>query len=113
MENQVTQQAINEGKNIAMIAYLTIIGLIIAFVQNGEKKNAFATYHIRQSLGLFVTGLAFGVVSVIPVLGWIISGLGFIVMVVLWLLGFMNALNGKMEPVPVLGEKYNEWFAGI
>jgi tetrahydromethanopterin S-methyltransferase subunit G len=42
----------NNGKQIGMIAYLIVIGLIIAFVMNSEKKSKFAQYHIRQMLRL-------------------------------------------------------------
>lgn len=103
----------SEGKNIATISYLTIIGLIIAYVMNGEKKNNFAKYHIRQSLGLALTGLALGAIGMIPVLGWIVNILGFFVMVYMWVIGLMNAINEKQSPVPILGEKYEEWFKGI
>ena len=44
----------SEGKNIAIISYITIIGLIIAFVMNNDKKDAFASYHIKQSLVPFL-----------------------------------------------------------
>ncbi len=47
-----------DAKKIAIIAYITIIGLIIAYVMNNDKKLPFASYHIRQSLGLGVTALA-------------------------------------------------------
>jgi uncharacterized membrane protein len=104
---------VNEGKNIAMIAYITIIGLIIAFVMNNEKKDAFASYHIRQSVGLAVTGLALGIVGMIPILGWIINILGIFVLLYMWVMGLMNAINGKESPVPFLGEKYKIWFKNI
>lgn len=118
MENQVTkqeitEQSVNDGKTIAMISYLTVIGLVIAFIQNGDKKNPFASYHIRQSLGLAVTGLALGVVNIIPILGWLVSIFGMLFIFVLWIMGLMNALNGKTAPVPLLGEKYNEWFKNV
>lgn len=70
---------VNDGKTIATIAYITIIGLIIAFVMNNDKKNTFAGYHIKQSLGLGLTGLALGVIGIIPILGWIINILGIFV----------------------------------
>jgi len=38
-ENMNTTVAISEGKTIAIIAYITIIGLIIAFVMNNDKKD--------------------------------------------------------------------------
>jgi uncharacterized membrane protein len=108
-----TNNSTAEGKTTATIAYLTIIGLIIAFVMNGEKKNEFAQYHIRQSLGLALTGLALGAIGMIPILGWIINIVGFFVIIYMWVMGLMNAINEKQSPVPLLGKKYEEWFKNI
>lgn len=115
MENteKTTSEEVTEGKNIATLAYITLIGLIIAFVQNNEKKNAFAFFHIRQSLGLCVTGLVLGVIGMIPILGWIVYILGIFVLIYMWIIGFMNAINSKEKTVPFLGNKYEEWFKGI
>lgn len=104
---------VSDGKTIAIIAYITLIGLIIAFVLNTEKKNSFAVYHIRQALGLGLTGLVLGMINIIPILGWFISIIGFIVLFVMWISGLISALNGKEKPVFLLGEKYQEWFKGI
>ena len=103
----------SEGKNIAIIAYITIIGLIIAFVMNNEKKNAFASYHIRQSLGLALTALALSLINIIPILGWLISFIGFFVILYMWIMGLINAVNNKEKPLPILGKKYAEWFKNI
>lgn len=105
--------AVNEGKNIAIIAYFTIIGLIIAFVMNNEKKNTFANYHIRQSLGLALTGFALGMIGMIPILGWIVSFFGIFVIMFMWIMGLINAINGIEKPVPLLGEKYLEWLKNL
>src|SRR5690554_625507 len=102
-----------EGKNIEVLDYITIINLIIAFIINNDKKNTFAAYHIRQCLGIALTSLALGVINVIPILGWIISILGSLFLIVLWIMGLISAINGEMKPVPVLGEKYQEWLSGI
>lgn len=104
---------IEEGKTIAIIAYITIFGLLIAFVMNNDKKNSFAAYHLRQSLGLGITGLALSVINVIPILGWLISILGSIFLIILWVMGLISALNGQEKPVPVLGNKFQEWFKGL
>lgn len=101
------------GKDIAIIAHITLIGLIVAFVMNNDKKYAFANYHIRQVLGLAVTGFALGVINIIPILGWLVSILGSLVLVVMWIVGLMNALNGKEKPMPILGKKYEEWFSSV
>lgn len=108
---QNTEQA-TEDKNIALIAYLTLIGLITAFIMN-KNKAEFPTYHIKQSLGLALTGFALGVVGMIPILGWIVSFLGFLGLLYLWVMGFTNAINNRQKPVPWLGKKYEEWLKNI
>ncbi len=105
--------AVNEDKNTAIIAYITIIGLIIAFILNSDKKNEFARYHIRQSVGLALTGLALGVIGMVPILGWIIDLFGIFVLLFMWITGLINAINGSEKPVPILGNKYLEWFKNL
>lgn len=105
--------SVEEGKTMAIIAYITIFGLIIAFIMNNDKKNSFTSYHIRQSLGLGITALALGLVNYIPFIGWILGMVGTILLIILWVMGLMSALNGEEKPVPVLGEKYQEWLKGI
>jgi len=108
-----TTELVAEDKNIAIIAYITVIGLIIAFIMNNDKKAVFPTYHIKQSLGIALTGLALFVVGMIPVLGWIVSFLGSLGLLYLWVMGLINAINEKQKPVPWLGEKYEEWFKNL
>lgn len=108
-----TEENSKEGKTNAVLAYITIIGLIIAFVLNNEKKNTFASFHIKQSLGIAVTGLVLGLIGLIPIIGWIINILGFFVLVYMWIMGLMNAVNEKQKVVPILGEKYLEWFKNM
>jgi uncharacterized membrane protein len=111
METEVTNDV--PGKNIAIISYLTVVGLVIAFVMNNEKKEPFARFHIRQSLGIVLTSLALGIVNIIPILGWIISIVGFFVLLYMWIVGLLNAINGKEKVVPILGDKFEEWFKSI
>ncbi len=120
-ENQVTKTKNDnsestqetQGKTIAIISYITIIGLIIAFIMNNDKKDAYASYHIKQSLGIALTAFALSAIGVIPILGWIISFLGIFFVLFLWIMGLINAVSGKKKPVPILGKKFEEWFKGI
>ncbi|MBW3466455.1 DUF4870 domain-containing protein [Arthrospiribacter ruber] len=102
-----------EGKQIGVIAYLTVIGLIAAFILNMDKKYPFAQFHIRQMLGLFVTGLALSFVSWVPFVGWLLAIVGFFLMIYMWIIGLLAAINGEMKPLPVLGDKYEEWFKNL
>ena len=51
---------IEQGKQTAIVSYLTIIGTIIAIFMNNETKNSFASFHIRQALGIFITFFLLG-----------------------------------------------------
>lgn len=110
---KVNGTIISEGKNIAIIAYITLIGLIVAFVMNSEKKNTFAQYHIRQVLGLAITGFSIGIIGLIPFIGWIISILASIIIIIMWIMGLMNAINEKEQPVPIMGTYFEKWFQNI
>ena len=103
----------NDGKNIAIIAYLTIIGLIIAYVLNNEKRNELASYHIRQSLGIFLSIFVLSALNYIPLIGWAIASIGVLAMVILWILGIVSAVNGTKKPVPLVGEYYQNMLSGI
>lgn len=115
METETTHTEANTAgdKTIAIVAYLTFIGLIAAYVMNNEKKDPYAAFHIRQSLGLCVCGIGIFIIAMIPLLGWIASFLGSFFLLYLWIVGLINAINEKEKPVPFLGEKFDEWFKGV
>ena len=111
METNVSNDV--QGKNIAIISYLTVIGLVLAFVMNNEKKEPFAIFHIRQSLGIVLTSIALVIVNIFPVFRCIISIIGFLVLLYIWIAGLLNAINGKEKVVPILGDKFEEWVKSI
>ena len=56
MENDI-----QKGKQAATVSYLTIIGTVIAiFMNQEESKSEFASFHIRQALGIFLTFFLLG-----------------------------------------------------
>lgn len=101
-----------EGKTIGIIAYLTIIGFVIAIIMNNTQKSEYASFHIRQMLGLMLLSITLSFLSLIVDLGIIGTALGFFVLI-LWVLGFVGAVQGEMKLVPALGEQFQEWFKNI
>lgn len=99
-----------EKDSLALVAYLTIIGFIIALVQYKEKKNPLVSFHLGQSLGIMLTLVACSIIAVIPILGWLVYFVGAILCLIMWIKGIINANNGKMEPVMIFGDLYNKWF---
>ena len=108
----MTEKDIEAGRNNAIISYLTIFGTIIAFYLNNENKNKFASFHIRQALGLWLTFFALGYI-IGSFDSWAIS-LGFyLFFAVLFIYGFTNALGRKAQAVPLLGDLYQKIFANL
>ena len=104
-----------EDRTVAILSYVTIIGFIIAIVMHSSKKTALGSFHLRQVLGLFLTGVAFWPCAIIlifiPILGWLAILLGWLALVALVIMGFIGAVTGQQKPVPVLGQHYQKWFA--
>lgn len=99
-------QTSGNGKTVAILSYITIIGWIIALVMHNNDKSALGAFHLRQGIGLFLTSL---ILSFIPVIGWIAA----IGVFILWILGLIAAVNGEMKPVPLVGDFYQKTFAGL
>ena len=104
---------IEKGKNTAIVAYLTIIGSIVAiFMNQDENKSDFASFHIRQALGIFLTWAILGYfVGYFD--SWIISTALYVMIFLLWIFGFLGALNGERKLVPIVGEFYQKIFKGL
>lgn len=121
-----TKKEIEDGKGMSVLAY--IIALIPYFA---EKKNKFVRFHAVQGMNLLLLAVGWSVVA--GILTSILSGifmsgcysmlfgnggicipalynvLTFVIWVpsiaigVVSIIGIINALNGKMEKVPLLG----------
>ncbi len=102
----------DEGKTIAIIAYITLIGFIIAIVMNSSKKSEFASFHIRQMLGLMLLSLTISILSYVLPLGIVYTILSIFVLI-LWVLGFVGAIQGEKKLIPVLGAQFQDWFKNI
>ena len=94
-----------DPKTRGIVAYITLIGWIVAIVTNNPKDEV-ASFHIRQMLGIMCFAMASLFLSWIPLLGLLVSLAAF----VLWLIGFIGALSGEQKEVPFLGEYFQKWF---
>lgn len=115
MENNVNKQ--KEDNTIAILAYITLIGWIIALVMNGEKKSELGKFHIRESLGIMITGFGVMILAImfafIPFLGGIISVLLWLALMAMWILGLVNAINGEKKHLPVIGDFFQKTFSSV
>ena len=95
--------SIKEGKTIAIISYITIIGTLIAFIMNQNKRNYFASFHIRQALGIFLLGVVVNFIQRFTQFGWFDTILG-IGVLILWIMGLIGAIQGEEKKIPLLGD---------
>ena len=107
----MTEDTIQQGKAMAILSYFTFVGLIIAIIMNLEKKNPFTYFHVRQMLGLVIMLIASNIIekyvdSWLGTIGWVIT-------FVSWLFGLFYALKSEAKPIPIIGEKFQEWFQNI
>lgn len=103
---------IEQGKTAAITSYILGIGVFIAMSMNAEDKNKFASFHIRQGLGLTLTFISLGlIISNFDSL--MISAPMWICISVLWGYGIFSAIKGETNPLPLVGKLYQKWFASI
>ena len=105
-------QTVEEGKTLALVSYIWLFGIIIAYFLNNDKKNSFVYFHVRQSLGLWLTLWAIGLIitnfdnQMLLWSFWIFFG-------ALFVYAFATASSGKAYPIPLVGEFYQKIFAKL
>ena len=105
----------NNNSNDTLMGVLAYIGILCLIPLLAAKDSEFAQFHAKQGLNLFL--LEVGVAVLSWVLGFmsIVGGLAFLGLmtmaiwlvqigfIVLSIIGIVNALNGKKEPLPIIG----------
>lgn len=102
----------NSGKTAAITSYILGIGVFIAMSMNSEDKSAFASFHIRQGLGLTLTFFSLGLI-ISNFDSMMISAPMWVFILVLWSYGITSAIRGEMKPLPLLGNLYQKWLSNI
>lgn len=105
-----------KAKTISIVAYITIIGWVIAYLQYKQRKqkNELASYHLSQGLGVFIFAVVLNilltiVISVVPSLGSILALVGLLPIVFL-VFGIITAANEARKPVPIIGKLFEGMF---
>ena len=103
---------IDINKNYAIVSYILFLFIVpILFA----KDSKFARFHANQGLVLFICEIGistiFGILTpifttILPILGLVfntISGLFSLLFIALAVIGIINAANGKVKELPVIG----------
>ena len=103
----------NDNKAMGILAYL---GPLVFIPMFAAKTSKFARFHTVQGFNLFLLDVAYGIVAgilsaiffaVFWTVGWLFSSLLSLVWIgvaVLAIIGIVNAAQGKMKPLPIIGK---------
>lgn len=106
------KKTIDEGRAIAITSYILIIGVLIALSMNSENKNKFASFHIRQGLGLTITFIILGV-SISFFESIYIAASMWVFISILAMYGLFCAALGKTTMIPLLGPFFQKTFKSL
>jgi uncharacterized membrane protein len=105
------------NKTLAIVAYITLIGWIVAYLQykNDEEKSPLVRYHLSQALGIFIFIIVFSIViqivaTIVPSLGSILQIAGLLPLILL-IFGIISAANEALSPVPLVGKLFENKFS--
>ncbi|QBZ98292.1 hypothetical protein [Flavobacterium sangjuense] len=102
-----------KSKNTAIVAYLTIIGCVIAiFMNQEENRSDFGSFHIRQALGLFLSFFLLGY-FVGYANSWTVTSAFYLFYFILWVYGFSGALQGQKRELPLVGKLFQNTFKSL
>ena len=100
----------NKSNYKAILAYLSFIGLIIAYILNMEEKDKLVSYHIKNMFGLviilFITTTFFEGNQFLEFIGQIAWVTSFF----LWVYSLLMAITGKQKGIPILTDLFQKWF---
>lgn len=97
-------------RTMGIVAYMTLIGWVIALVQNNEKTGAeksFTAFHLRQMLGLMLLAFCSWILQMllgaVPVIGWLLYVALSLGLFAVWVVAVIGAMNGEKREVPYIG----------
>ncbi|MBI3618412.1 DUF4870 domain-containing protein [Candidatus Peregrinibacteria bacterium] len=96
----------NQSLALAIIGYILPFLFFLPLVTDA-KKDAFARYHANQQLLLLLFWIAGHVISgmlVMVFIGILLFPLVSLATLVFIILGIINVVNGKMAPLPLIGQ---------
>ena len=85
---------------------MAVVAYIVFFIPllTESKNDPFVKFHVKQGLVLFLAWLAISVISIMVPPLMMVTWVFQIGLVVLAILGIVNAVNGKEEELPLIGQ---------
>ena len=114
----------DEGKTAGLCSYFFVLGWTVSyFGYHQAEKTSFSSYHLRQTLLLYITYVAtrYGLLIILDKCGVLNRAFSInnlivfvnVTFVLMWIIGLIGASTGKEKPIPVLGKVAQVMFQAI
>jgi uncharacterized membrane protein len=114
----------DEGKTAGLCSYFFVLGWTVSyFGYHQAEKTSFSSYHLRQTLLLYITYVAtrYGLLIILDKCGALNRAFSInnlivfvnVTFVLMWIIGLIGASTGKEKPIPVLGKVAQVMFQAI
>ncbi|MEC4113786.1 hypothetical protein [Myroides pelagicus] len=105
----IPAQEVKDGKTMAVIAHITVIGCLIAIFMNMDQKNKYAGFYIKQAFGVHL--LFYALAYFVGMFdSWMITSAFFLCFFILWVFSFVGALSNEIKVLPTVGVYFQKWF---
>ena len=102
----------NADKSTALVSYIGVIGILIAYLKNKNVKSNFISFHVRQSVGLsscfFILGYPVGSFN-----SWIATYIFCGIYISINIFAMITVLYGLKKPIPFVGIFFQKTFKNI
>ncbi len=104
----------SNSRVFSILAYIPFLWLIGIFAEP-ERDDPTVRYHVNQGIVLTIVSLIASaaariialVIGIVPIFGWIAGAILSVIVglasVLLMIMGMVNAANGRMEPLILIG----------
>lgn len=105
-------EEIKQGKTAAILSYIILIGPLVSMSMNAESKNKYASFHIRQGLGITILFISLGLIisnfnnPMMLISMWVFTS-------ILSIYGIFTAAKGEVIPMPLVGAFFQKIFKTI
>lgn len=120
MQTNFNPTPTEEGKPAAIVSYISIIGWLISyFALHKDKRTELASFHLRQTLLLYLISFVLQIVqriffAIMPfdTLGMIFN-IVYLGIFILWIIGLIGAIQGVKKEIPLIGKQAQTMFPNI
>lgn len=103
------------NKTLSIVAYISLIGWLIAYFAGKDQADDHLKYHLRQGFGLFIFSVILSIILNVVMFSTQIYFIGYfgLISLILTVIGIINAANGVMKPLPIIGSWASKNFAFV